>query len=127
MSHSSSYSDPDFRDIRLIDLRAEAPAIKPGDYAVAKRVTTSDGATIVVFRFGPEQRLLEHHAPHAITVQTIEGAVDFTIGNRTEELQPGTVLYVPAGIKHSVQSKHGAIMQLILHTGDQGGFDGHPE
>jgi len=122
----------------VLDINDKASAAKEGDFPAADRLATADGATIVAFRFAPVQRLDSHHAPHPISVQVIEGEVEFAVARKASDpsevdddeftattLTPGMVQYVPAFVVHHVTSKDGAIMQLTLHTGDHEGYQGH--
>ena len=121
----------------VLNIIDEAPAAKEGDFPAAQRLATADGATIVAFHFAPGQRLDSHHAPHPISVQVIDGEVEFAVARKasdpsdvddkeftTTTLTPGMVHYVPAFVVHHVTSKNGAIMQLTLHTGDHEGYQG---
>lgn len=101
----------------FIDVLDAAPEAKDGDFPAAKRVLTADGATIVVFTFAKGQRLDDHHAPHPLTVQVIEGCLTFTVEDRDHHLKPGRVLHVPEGVIHSVHAEHrDAIFLLMLST-----------
>ena len=101
----------------LIDVIDAAPAAKEGDFPAASRVLTADGQTIVVFTFTKGQRLNDHHAPHPLTVQVIEGCLKFTVEDRDHHLKPGRVLLVPEGMVHSVHADHrDAVFLLMLST-----------
>ena len=102
---------------KFFNLIEQAPAIKDGDYPVSTRLFTEDGATLVVFRFGPNQVLKQHKAPHPITVRVAEGEVEFAVDGTTHTLTPHNVIYVPQGVAHSVFSHTGAVMTVTLHTG----------
>lgn len=45
----------------------------------------------------------EHKAPGEITVQCLEGAVDFTADGRTQRLAAGQLLYLAAGVAHALR------------------------
>lgn len=102
---------------QYFNLVEQAPAAKDGDFPVSTRLFTEDGATLVVFRFGPKQVLKEHRAPHPITVRVAKGEVEFAVDGNTHTLTPETVIYVPEGTPHSVFSREGAVMTVTLHTG----------
>jgi len=44
-----------------------------------------------------------HKAPGEITVQCLEGRVAFTVGEMTQELTPGRLLYLSAGEPHAAK------------------------
>ena len=54
------------------------------------------------FPLKPGGQIHEHHADSAITVQGVQGRVEFTVGERKVELVPGVLLTVAAGRPHSV-------------------------
>ncbi|MFC3851007.1 cupin domain-containing protein [Corynebacterium hansenii] len=101
----------------LIDVPGAAPAAKDGDFPAATRLLTADGATIVAFRFAKGQRLDDHHAPHPLTAQVIEGSLTFTVEDRDHLLEPGRVLHVPEGVVHSVHAgDRDAVLLLLLSS-----------
>lgn len=55
----------------------------------------------------------EHKAPGEITVQCLEGAVDFTADGRTQRLAAGQLLYLAAGVAHAL---HGVSDASVLVT-----------
>lgn len=106
----------------FLDPLAEAPPARAGDHPAALRLGTFDGAAVVVMRFAAGQRLDTHRAPHAITVQALDGALGFRVGDESGRLEPGRLVYVRAGVPHSVRAEQPAVMLLTLHTGDEAGF-----
>lgn len=48
--------------------------------------------------------LSEHKAPGEIVVHCLEGKIAFTTMGKTETLEPGTILNLPTGELHSVES-----------------------
>ncbi|WP_058234815.1 cupin domain-containing protein [Devriesea agamarum] len=85
----------------------------------AQRILTGDGVNVIMFRFAPGQVLADHKAAHPILVQVLEGAIEFTVGGRTERVVPGGFVHLPAYIVHRVEAPHGALMQLSMLTGAQ--------
>jgi quercetin dioxygenase-like cupin family protein len=59
----------------------------------------------------------DHKAPGDITVQCLEGAVDFTAEGRTQQLAPGQLLYLAAGAPHSLRGIQDAsvLVTILLH------------
>ncbi len=55
----------------------------------------------------------EHTAPGDITVQCLEGAVDFAAGGVTRRLEAGRMLYLAAGTPHAL---HGVEDASVLVT-----------
>jgi quercetin dioxygenase-like cupin family protein len=64
-----------------------------------------------------------HTAPGDITVQCLEGAVDFAAGGRTHRLVPGRLLYLAAGELHALHGVEDASVLVTLVRGDRGGPD----
>ena len=56
----------------------------------------------------------EHKAPGEITVQCVEGAVDFSAAGRTQRLTPGQFLYLAAGVPHSLHGVQGASVLVTI-------------
>lgn len=54
-----------------------------------------------------------HQSDGDITVQCLEGRVTFTAGNRTQELEPGQLLYLSSQEPHSL---HGIVDASVLVT-----------
>ena len=55
-----------------------------------------------------------HKAAGPITVQVLEGEVDFTVAGATRALQSGTLLALNGGIEHAVHSVQGGIFLLTV-------------
>jgi len=64
-----------------------------------------------------------HTAPGDITVQCLEGAVDFTTGNRAHRLVPGRLLYLTAGSLHALRGVEDSSVLVTIVRCDPGGSD----
>ena len=69
-----------------------------------QRVLSADGANLILFSFAPGQSLPDHKAAHLITVQTLRGQLNFTYGEETVALTPGTIVHLPAYEVHKVEA-----------------------
>jgi quercetin dioxygenase-like cupin family protein len=58
--------------------------------------------------------LSEHKAPGDMTVQCLEGAVDFTAEGKTQRLVPGQLLYLAAGAPHALHGVQDASVLLTI-------------
>lgn len=58
--------------------------------------------------------LAEHHAPGPITVQVLEGELEFTVGDSVHALRPGSLLVLPAGVPHAVHAVQDAVFLLTI-------------
>lgn len=56
-----------------------------------------------------------HKAPGEIIVQCLEGRVAFTVGEMTQELTPGRLLYLSAGEPHALKGiENSSVLVTIL-------------
>lgn len=69
-----------------------------------RRIFKADGVDLISFTFSPGQILGDHRAAHPITVQCLNGEVDFTIEGNTVRMHQGTLLHLDEGIPHHVQA-----------------------
>lgn len=91
-----------------------------------KRLMQGDGVNVIAFNFLPNQNLPDHKAAHPITVQCVEGELEFTCGEETITLVPGTIIHLPAYVPHRVDcpdnedsNKGPNTLVLMMHTGEQ--------
>lgn len=90
-----------------VDLSRELEALRvadsyqSGDHA-ARTIAKQPGVRVVLIALKAGGRMDEHHADWAITVQGIEGHVEFTVGETTVALTSGSLLTVAAGLPHRV-------------------------
>jgi quercetin dioxygenase-like cupin family protein len=62
--------------------------------------------------------IAEHKAPGEITVQCIEGEVQFTSMGQTQTLRPGQMLYLSAAEPHALEAtKDSSMLVTILLSG----------
>lgn len=89
------------------------------------RLLQGDGANLITFAFAPGQNLPDHRAAHPITVQCLEGELDFTCGEETVRLAPGTVIHLREQITHRVDCPADApersVLLLTMLTGERHG------
>lgn len=55
-----------------------------------------------------------HKADGPITVQVLDGEVEFSIGETTRTFPAGSLLALAGGITHAVRSEHGGIFLLTV-------------
>ena len=92
-----------------IDLHAELAAVRGGDaYSTADHaahtISKQSCVRVVLIAFKTGGRLHEHHADGPITVQGLEGTVNFTAENRTIRLTPGMLITLASGMAHSAEA-----------------------
>jgi quercetin dioxygenase-like cupin family protein len=60
----------------------------------------------------------EHKSPGAITVQCLEGRIVFNVKGKSCELTAGQMLYLDAGIPHSLQAlTHASVLVTRVRAG----------
>jgi quercetin dioxygenase-like cupin family protein len=90
-----------------VDLVAALEALRAGesyqaaDHA-AKTIAKQPGVRVLLIALKPGGHMHEHHADWAITVQGVQGHVEFKVADRTVVLTPGRLLTVAAGMPHHV-------------------------
>lgn len=80
----------------------------------AKTLIKEGPVTVTLIGVNPGGSLHAHKADGPITVQVLEGEVEFAIGESTRALPAGTLLALDAGITHAVHSSHGGIFLLTV-------------
>ena len=74
---------------------------KAADHA-AKTIVKQPGIRVVLIALKAGGHMHEHHADWAITVQGVDGNVEFNVAGRTVALTAGHLLTVAAGTPHQV-------------------------
>ena len=77
-------------------------------------VVNNDILRTVVFTFDAGQVLTEHSSPRAVIVTLLEGEMDFSIGERTERMGAGDVIYLAPGDRHALTAVTPCRMQLVM-------------
>jgi quercetin dioxygenase-like cupin family protein len=65
-------------------------------------VAKNSGLRVMLVALKCGGRMDEHHTDQSITVQGVDGHVEFTIGDTVAALTPGRLLAVAPGLPHSV-------------------------
>ncbi len=78
------------------------------DYAdgsvVSKTILKKPGGNISLFAFDQGEGLAEHSSPHDVLVQILDGKVEINIGGKTQILQAGHCILLPADIPHALKA-----------------------
>ena len=77
-------------------------------------VVNNDVLRTVVFTFDAGQMLTEHASTKAVVVTLLEGEMDFSIGERTERMGAGDVIYLAPGDRHALTAVTPCRMQLVM-------------
>jgi quercetin dioxygenase-like cupin family protein len=89
--------------------------ITSSERGIASRVLAKTaGGNVTLFAFDGGEGLSEHTAPFDALVVVLEGALCLTIGGRTVEAAPGTVVRMPAHVPHAVDALAASRMLLVM-------------
>jgi quercetin dioxygenase-like cupin family protein len=86
----------------------------------AKTLVKEGPVTVTLIGVNPGGSLHSHKADGPITVQVLEGEVEFAIGEATRALPAGTLLALDGGITHAVHSAHGGVFLLTVVNRGEG-------
>jgi quercetin dioxygenase-like cupin family protein len=82
---------------------------------IASRILAkASGGNVTLFAFDAGQGLTEHTSPFDALVFVLEGALTVTIAGQAMEATPGTVVRLPAGVPHGVDTAEPARMLLVM-------------
>jgi quercetin dioxygenase-like cupin family protein len=68
--------------------------------------------------FKANQKMKEHQTPYPISVEMVDGDLDFGVEGTIHSLTKGDMLYLDGAIPHDLHAKTNAIVRLTLSTGD---------
>jgi quercetin dioxygenase-like cupin family protein len=89
--------------------------VTPTAQGIASRVLARTAAgNITLFAFDAGEELSEHAAPFDALVITLSGGLVLTIGGRTVQTTPQSVVLMPANVPHAVQAPERSRMLLIM-------------
>jgi quercetin dioxygenase-like cupin family protein len=101
-------------DYTLIeDLGGLAPALTP-DSIVSRTFVNREDLKAILFGFAPGQELSEHTASRPAILHFLSGTARLTLGGDPAEARPGTWVYMPPNLPHSVYAETEVSMLLLL-------------
>jgi len=68
--------------------------------------------------FAKDQYMKEHQTPHPITVELVEGNLDFGVEGTVHNLVKGDILSLDGGVPHDLLAKSKCIVRLTLSKAD---------
>src|ERR687885_573356 len=92
-------------------LRLDVAAIRSEKGPAPWRVPLvgTDQLRWVLLAYPPGYRTVPHHHPHAVeTFLVVDGRGTFEIGQEAYSATPGTLLWSPAGVQHTISATDGA-------------------
>jgi quercetin dioxygenase-like cupin family protein len=100
-------------DVMVVELRG-APERIPSSGRSARTLLKNGPLRATLVSIAPGGHIPEHHADGPITVQPLEGRVQFTALGKVREIGPGQLLSVGTGVRHAVASASGATFLLTV-------------
>jgi quercetin dioxygenase-like cupin family protein len=93
----------------VLDVGAQLESVRLQDPAQTGKDRTvillkTDSLRVIFRSFNEGASLPTHKAPGPITVQVLEGHIEFTAGTQTTPLRKGEVLALESGVPHSVKA-----------------------
>jgi quercetin dioxygenase-like cupin family protein len=85
---------------------------------IASRVLArNSGGNVTLFAFDAGQELSEHTSPHDALVMVLEGTLMLNVGGTSVRAAVGTVVRIPSGVPHAVESSGRSKMLLVMLQG----------
>lgn len=81
---------------------------------VSKTILDEPFGKVVLFSMAAGQALSEHTASMPALVEILEGKGEFILGKKQESVQPGSWIYLPKNLKHSVKAQENLVFLLTL-------------
>jgi quercetin dioxygenase-like cupin family protein len=85
-----------------------------GASVVSKTVVKKDTGNVSLFAFDKDQGLSEHSAPFDAMVNVIDGTADIIIDKKSNILNAGESIIMPANIPHAVKAVEKFKMMLVM-------------
>jgi len=95
------------------DLAALVPVISP-DSIVSRTVLAGPGLKATLFGFAAGQELSEHTAAVPAVLHFLRGRARLVLGGQPTSASPGTWVYLPAHLPHTVSAEEEVVMLLLL-------------
>lgn len=86
----------------------------PVDGIVSRTVHDDEGIKVVLFGFAEGQELSEHTASQPAMLTFLSGDAQLILGDDPFTAEPGTWVYMPAHLPHSVRATTTTLMMLVL-------------
>jgi len=81
---------------------------------ISKTLLDKPTGTLTLFSFDAGQGLSEHTAPYDATVQILDGKAAITIAGKTQVVNAGELMIMPANVPHSLKAEERFKMLLIM-------------
>lgn len=84
---------------------------------ISKTLLSKDTGNLTLFSFDAGQGLTEHTSPYDAVVLILDGSAEITIGGKTNTVNTGELLIMPANVPHALYAKERFKMLLIMIRG----------
>lgn len=88
----------------------------PEDGTLSLTLQQSDSVKVVLFAFAAGQELSEHTASMPAIMQQLSGQARWRVGPEETDAEPGSWVFMPAHLPHTVTAKTSCVMLLTLIT-----------
>jgi quercetin dioxygenase-like cupin family protein len=97
----------------LLNVLEAVPEI-PQNGILSRTFFKDEHIKVLVFGFDAGQELSEHTSSHPAILHFLQGEADLTLGEDHQPAQPGTWVYMPPNLPHSIYAKTPLIMLLVM-------------
>jgi quercetin dioxygenase-like cupin family protein len=95
------------------DLHTAVPDI-PANSIVSRSLLKNEAVDVTLFGFAAGQMLSEHTASRPAMLHFLAGEAQITLGKDAQTAVPGTWVFMPAGLPHSITAQTAVTMLLIM-------------
>ncbi|HEY4311965.1 MAG TPA: cupin domain-containing protein [Pirellulales bacterium] len=92
--------------------------VRPLGHGIATSPTstllTTESLELIRLVMPAGKKIPTHQVPGEITVQCLEGKIEFTAGDRSHELRAGEMLGLPGGCPHSLSAVEDATVLVTI-------------
>ncbi|HKZ54513.1 MAG TPA: cupin domain-containing protein [Anaerolineales bacterium] len=97
----------------IADLSTSTPGA-PEESILSRNLLREAALDVTLFRFAAGQELSEHTASYPAVLHFLEGEADLKLGQDSQQARPGTWVYMPPHLPHSVHARTPVAMLLLL-------------
>ena len=88
------------------------------EHVVITPLLESDFGKEIRIAFKEGQMMKEHKTKYPITVMTVIGSIEFTVGEKVVTLDRGDVISLDGNVLHELSATEKSVVRLSLHKGD---------
>jgi quercetin dioxygenase-like cupin family protein len=88
------------------------------EHVVINPLIDNDFTKEIRIAFKEGQVMKEHKTKFPITVMTVIGSIDFTVGEKIVTLNKGDVISLDGNVMHELKASEKSVVRLSLHKAD---------